>query len=386
MRRIVAASAACFFAATAASAECPGNPNALGTARTIAIDPAAHARLGTMQYPETLPLQDKEVVLTFDDGPLPPYTNRILEILAAECAKATFFIVGRQAQAFPDLVRRAYHEGHTIATHSQNHPLHFDRLTVGKASEEIEEGFATTAATLGDEKAVAPFFRVPGLRRSAGAENYLAARAVTVWSADLTADDWRHISAKQVMQRALDRLERRGKGVLLLHDIQPATALALPGLLQALKARGYRIVHVVPSDRPETEPRPWVLQAPGKRGWPRIVESPRSPELPVASPQSFGWPGLYQARGLIATKVVRLKLTRRPGYQSVSIVEGHWPASLPGHPAEASGAALPVPSPQSFGIPHPYGPHIALPVADETPKSTATNQADLPTLSSTALP
>src|SRR5262249_19466707 len=163
----------------------------------------------------------------------------------AECAKATFFIVGRQAQAFPDLVRRAYHEGHTIATHSQNHPLHFDRLTVGEASEEIEEGFATTAATLGDEKAVAPFFRVPGLRSSAGAENYLAARAVTVWSADLTADDWRHISAKQVMQRALDRLERKGKGVLLLHDIQPATALALPGLLQALKARGYRIVHEI---------------------------------------------------------------------------------------------------------------------------------------------
>jgi peptidoglycan-N-acetylglucosamine deacetylase len=391
MRSIVAALAACFFAATAAWAECPGHPNALGTARTIALDPVAHARLGTMQYAETLPLEDKEVVLTFDDGPLPPYSDRILDILAAECAKATFFIVGRQARAFPDLVRRAYNEDHTIATHSQNHPFRFDKLTVGQVGEEIEEGIASTAAALGDETAVAPFFRVPGLRRSAETENYLAARAVTLWSADVTADDWRHISAKQVLQRALDRLERKGKGILLLHDIQPATVLALPGLLQALNARGYRIVHVVPSgsDRPKTvtEPQQWVVHAPNKGAWPRIVETVTQTDLPVPSPQSFGWPGLFQAKGLVGTKLVRLKLIRRPGYQSVSIVETHWPASLPGHPAEASGGALPVPSLQSFGIPHPHGPHIALPVADDGAlKSAATNQAGLPPLSSVALP
>jgi peptidoglycan-N-acetylglucosamine deacetylase len=393
MRSIVAASAACFFAASAAWAECPGRPDALGVARTITLDPVAHARLGTMQYAATLPLEDKEVVLTFDDGPLPPYSSRILDILAAECTKATFFIVGRQARAFPDLVRRAHDEGHTLATHSQNHPFRFDRLTVGQVGEEIEGGFASTAAALGDENAVAPFFRVPGLRTSAQTEDYLAARAVSLWSADVTADDWRHISAKQVMQRALDRLERKGKGVLLLHDIQPATALALPGLLQALKARGYRIVHVVPSGpaRPKTiitEPEQWVQQAPSKRAWPRIVETAAArPELPVASPQSFGWPGLFQVKSLVATKLVRLKLTRRPGYQSVSIVDTHWPGSLPAHPAEASGSFLPVPSPQSFGIPHPYGPHIALPVADEgASKSTAANQAGPPALSSVALP
>jgi peptidoglycan-N-acetylglucosamine deacetylase len=375
MRTIAAASAACFFAATAGWADCPGNPDALGTARTIAIDPAAHARLGTMQYAETLPLQDKEVVLTFDDGPLPPYSNRILDILAAECTKATFFIVGRQARAFPDLVRRAYGEGHTIATHSQNHPLRFDRLGIGEVREEIEDGIAATAAALGDENAVAPFFRIPGLRRSAETETYLAARAVTVWSADLTADDWRHISAKQVMQRALDRLERKGKGVLLLHDIQPATVLALPSLLQALKVGGYRIVHVVPSDRPKTEPRQLALHAPSKRAWPRIVETATSPDLPVASPQSFGWPGLFRGNSLIATKVVRLKLLRQPGYQSVSIAQTRWPRFLPDHPAEASGPALPVPSPQSFGIPHPYGPSIALPLpSEEAHTPTAANE------------
>src|SRR5690242_13664180 len=135
MRSVVAASAACFFAATAAWAECPGHPNAIGTARTIVLDPAAHGRIGSMQYRETLPLEDKEVVLTFDDGPLPPYSNRILETLAAECAKATFFMVGRQARAFPDLVRRAHGAGHTIATHTENHPFRFDRMTIGRASE-----------------------------------------------------------------------------------------------------------------------------------------------------------------------------------------------------------------------------------------------------------
>src|SRR5262245_47377182 len=106
----------------AAAEDCPGHPGAIGTSRVIVVDPTEHARIGTMQYRETLPLADKEVVLTFDDGPLPPYTNRVLETLAAECAKATFFLVGRQSRSFPDMVRRIYNEGHTIATHSQNHP------------------------------------------------------------------------------------------------------------------------------------------------------------------------------------------------------------------------------------------------------------------------
>ena len=107
MRSILAAMSYCVFAAAAAAGECPGNPQALGTARTITVDATEHIRIGTMQYAETLPLGPREVVLTFDDGPMPGYSARVLDILAAECVKATFFIVGRQAQAFPQLVRRA---------------------------------------------------------------------------------------------------------------------------------------------------------------------------------------------------------------------------------------------------------------------------------------
>ena len=96
------------------AAECAGKPDALGTSRTLMVDPTEHVRLGIMQYPETLPLSDHEVVLTFDDGPLPPYTNRALDILASECVKATFFLVGQVAKAHPgngasDPGRRTYH-------------------------------------------------------------------------------------------------------------------------------------------------------------------------------------------------------------------------------------------------------------------------------------
>jgi peptidoglycan/xylan/chitin deacetylase (PgdA/CDA1 family) len=252
--------------ASALAADCPGNPDALGTSRVITVDPADHPRIGSMQYPESLPLEDKEVVLTFDDGPLPPSTNRVLETLAAECVKATFFMVGRQARAFPDMVRRVYDEGHTVASHSQNHPLIFTRLPMAAAEKEIEDGRASVAAALGDERALAQFFRFPGLGRSNAIEEYLAAHGFMTWSADIVADDWRRITPQQVITRALNRLDHRGKGVLLLHDIQPRTALALPALLKALKARGYRIVQVVPAgpERPKTAapPEAWAARHP----------------------------------------------------------------------------------------------------------------------------
>ncbi len=261
--------------ASAFAGECPGNPNALGTSRTLVVDPSEHPRLGTMQYLETLPLADHEVVLTFDDGPLPPFTNRVLDILASECVKATYFLVGRMAQSFPQMVRRIYNEGHTIGTHSQNHPLTFDKMPIAKVQQEVDEGIASVSAALGDPKALAPFFRIPGLARAAGVEAYLASRSLVTWSADFPADDWfRRITPAEITRRALQRIQAKGKGILLLHDIHPATALALPTLLKELKARGYHIVQVVPSgpDRPKTvtEPQQWVMHG-GKQGWPRVV-------------------------------------------------------------------------------------------------------------------
>jgi peptidoglycan/xylan/chitin deacetylase (PgdA/CDA1 family) len=119
----------------AGATECA--PGALGVSRTIAVDPKEHALLGSFQYSETLPLRDREVVLTFDDGPLPAYTNRILDTLASECVQATFFLVGRMARAYPAVVQRIHDDRHTIANHSQNHPFTFHTMTVEQAAYEI---------------------------------------------------------------------------------------------------------------------------------------------------------------------------------------------------------------------------------------------------------
>jgi peptidoglycan/xylan/chitin deacetylase (PgdA/CDA1 family) len=279
----------------AEAAECPGHPGALGVSRTIVLNPAQHPRLGTLQYDQSLPLNDHEVVLTFDDGPLPPYTSRVLDTLAAECVKATFFLVGRMALGYPQVVRREYNEGHTIAGHSQNHPFTFAKMSVDDAAKEIEDGFASLRTVLGDPKTISPFFRIPGLLRQDSVEQYLAAHGYATWSLDFLADDWTHINAKEITRRALQRIEARGRGILLLHDIQPATALALPTLLAELKARGYKIVHVVPStqDRPATvaETDDWVQRHRTRPSWPRVLvvgTATAQPSLNAPSPANFG--------------------------------------------------------------------------------------------------
>ncbi len=232
--------------AKARAADCPGNPNALGTSRVLTIDPREFPRIGMVQYTRSLPLEDKEVVLTFDDGPLPPYTNRVLDVLAEHCVKANYFLVGRMARGYPDLARRILAEGHTVGTHSENHLLGFDRAPLDIVKNEIERGIVSVTSVVGKNSAATSFFRIPGFLRRHEVEAYLQSRHLMTWSADLVADDWRHISASEVVRRSIARLDEKGKGILLLHDIQPATALALPELLRELKTKGYRIVQVVP--------------------------------------------------------------------------------------------------------------------------------------------
>jgi peptidoglycan/xylan/chitin deacetylase (PgdA/CDA1 family) len=274
----------CLVGSLAASAAetCPGNPNALGTSRVLTINPADFARIGSMQYAQTLPLNDHEVVITFDDGPIPPYTNAVLDALAAECVKATYFLVGEMARAYPSIVRRIYNAGHSIGTHSQNLPFAFQRLSLEKAERQVETGIESVDAALGDPKAISPFFRIPGLGRTNAIESYLASKALVTWSADVVADDWKHIGAREIVRRAMRRLEEKGRGILLLHDIHPATALAVPVLLKELKERGYRVVQVVAAgERPSSVPD--LLGAPeyNKEGWPRVAKTSVSREAPA---------------------------------------------------------------------------------------------------------
>ena len=272
MARITVVVAFALICGTAtAETSCPGNPHALGVSRELVVSPSEHFLLGRMQYRRTLPLQDREVVLTFDDGPLPPYSDRVLDILAKQCVKATFFLVGRMARANPEAVRRIYNAGHTIGTHSQSHPLRFDHITSARVEHEIDEGIASVAAALGDANALAPYFRIPGPGRTRAVEARLRSRGLVVWSSDTLADDWTPISSQEVLRRALSRLQYKRKGVLLLHDIQPRMVLMLPMLLTELKRRGFKIVHVAPEGERPILPVETMVASASNEGWPRVM-------------------------------------------------------------------------------------------------------------------
>jgi peptidoglycan/xylan/chitin deacetylase (PgdA/CDA1 family) len=331
------------------------------------VDPREHPRIGTMQYPETLPLEDHEVVLTFDDGPLPRNSNQILEILASECVKATFFEIGRMAQVYPEGVRKLRDAGHTIGTHTQNHPLSMDRMPIDRARQEIDGGIASVKAALGDDAALAPFYRNPGLLRAGDVEDYLASKGIQTWSADFLADDWRHVPSSRVYDLAIERLEEKGRGILLLHDIQARTVAALPRILHELKARGYRIVHVVPATSTQpatpTEPQQWQLHPPSETvaisHWPKIPKFVfiDADALPAPALSDFDW-----RYGELTTLAETLDRARRPARGVPLPREAPWPRQSP-LPLDSATSALPVPAESVFeiqekrrGAAHPVAP------------------------------
>jgi peptidoglycan/xylan/chitin deacetylase (PgdA/CDA1 family) len=308
------------------SQACPGNPDALGTSRVLPIDFSQYQQLGRMQYPDSLPLNDKEVVLTFDDGPLPPSTDKVLDALAAQCVKATFFMVGEMARAFPATVRRVYEEGHTIGTHSDHHPTGFGQLPLDRMRAEIDGGIAEVSAAFGgDSRYLAPFFRIPGFARSDLVESELARRNLIVFSADVVADDWhRDITPAKIISLAMSRLEARGKGILLLHDIHPKTAAALPGLLEQLKANGFHVVQVVPSADYE--------MAMARRPMPAMVASAVPGELAI---ENTGAPPVWPqaADGSTRDEVV-LPVPDAAAFEPDAVLNGDgfavsWPAAPP---------------------------------------------------------
>jgi peptidoglycan/xylan/chitin deacetylase (PgdA/CDA1 family) len=257
-----------------ADASCPGHPDALGTERVLTITPKEFQDIGSINYKQSLPLKDHEVVLTFDDGPIPPYTNSVLDTLAANCVKATYFLVGEMAQLRPYLVRRIYNEGHSIGTHSQHHPFAFQRLSMARVEREVDGGITSVDNALGDPRAVSPFFRIPGFGRTKAIDHYLETKGLITWSADVDTDDWmRGTTPSILIKRTMKRLNARGRGIILMHDIHPDTALALPALLKELKKEGYHVVHVVAAgERPKSLPE--VVATPiEKEIWPGVLHA-----------------------------------------------------------------------------------------------------------------
>ena len=240
--------------APGAAAECP-REGVLGTFRVLKVDAAAYPRVGLKSFPQTLPLRDKEVVLTFDDGPSLSTTPKVLDTLARECVRATFFLIGKHAAAYPELVRRIAAEGHSIGYHTWSHRS-LKRIPQSEAPEEIDRGIAAVEKALHGVATTTPstqFFRFPGLESTPETLSRLQSRGIVVFSADLWASDWNKMTPEQELDLLTRRLNRARKGIILLHDPKAHTAAMLPAFLRYLREHDYHVVHLLAGGVPRRD-------------------------------------------------------------------------------------------------------------------------------------
>jgi peptidoglycan/xylan/chitin deacetylase (PgdA/CDA1 family) len=219
------------------------NPDALGVSRVVEIDTTGGPGFGFGHFKQLDFLTDKEVVLTFDDGPWPVNTPAVLKALADECTKAVFFAIGKHATYHPEILRQVAAAGHAVGAHTWSHAnLNSKKMTDQLAKDEVEKGFSAVKLALG--AAPAPFFRFPQLQHGPAAMAYLESRNIAMFSCDLDSLDFRSKDAAQVVDTVMTKLEKQGKGIILMHDFQKHTAEALPTLLGRLKAGGYKVVQM----------------------------------------------------------------------------------------------------------------------------------------------
>jgi peptidoglycan/xylan/chitin deacetylase (PgdA/CDA1 family) len=223
-------------------------PGGMGLSRIVEIDTTGGPGFGFEHFKQYDFLRDKEVILTFDDGPWPGSTPAVLKALADECLKATFFEIGEHATWHPEITKQVIDAGMTVGTHTWSHkdlarnPYAKD---LDKALQEIEMGnSAVHMAAAGAP--VAPFFRFPYLQHPPQLLEYLAQRNIGIFSTDIDSRDFKMHKPDDVIKSVMTQLEKRGKGMLLMHDYKKNTAEALPELLHQLKLAGYRVVHMVP--------------------------------------------------------------------------------------------------------------------------------------------
>ncbi|SDT26808.1 polysaccharide deacetylase family protein [Bradyrhizobium canariense] len=220
------------------------NPDALGVSRVVEVDTTGGPGFGFEHFKQLDFLTDKEVVLTFDDGPWPGNTPAVLKALADQCTKAVFFSIGKHATYHPEILKQVAAAGHTVGTHTWSHAnLNSKKLTEQQVKDEIEKGFSAVKLALG--AAPAPFFRFPELQHNPAAMAYLGQRNVAIFSCDLDSFDFRKASTPdKVVETVMTKLDKQGKGIILMHDFQKHTAEALPELLRRLKAGGYKVVQM----------------------------------------------------------------------------------------------------------------------------------------------
>jgi peptidoglycan/xylan/chitin deacetylase (PgdA/CDA1 family) len=225
-----------------AKAAC-ANPDALGISRIVEIDTTGGPGFGFEHFKQLDFLRDKEVVLTFDDGPWPVNTPSVLKTLADECTKAIFFPIGKHASYYPEILKQVAAAGHTVGSHTWSHAnLNNKKLTEPQRKEEIEKGFSAVKWALGASPA--PFFRFPALQHPPEMVTYLGERNVGIFSTDLDSFDFKARKAETIIDTVMKKVDKMGKGIVLMHDFQKHTGEALPELLRKLKAGGYKVVHM----------------------------------------------------------------------------------------------------------------------------------------------
>ena len=222
-------------------------PGGMGLSRIVEIDTTGGPGFGFEHFKQYDFLRDKEIVLTFDDGPWPVNTPAVLKALADNCLKATFFEIGEHAMWHPEIAKQVIAAGMTLGSHTWSHkdlarnPYASD---LDLAKQEIEMGVSAVHAAAGAP--IAPFFRFPNLQHPPELLSYLAERGIASFSTDIDSFDFKMHKPEQVIKSVMTKLEKHGKGIILMHDFQRATAEAMPELLRQLKAGGYKVVHVVP--------------------------------------------------------------------------------------------------------------------------------------------
>jgi peptidoglycan/xylan/chitin deacetylase (PgdA/CDA1 family) len=244
------------WTAVAQATACP-REGTLGTSRVLAVDPAAYPRVGSKSFPQALPLEDREVVLTFDDGPWPATTSKVLAALAEQCVRATFFLIGKSASEHPGLARRIVALGHSVGHHTWTHHNLKD-MKPDAAEGEIDKGIAAVEMALqgvATSTPTTPFFRFPYFEMTPQALENLQSRGIAVFGADLWASDWNPMTPQQELKILTDRLNLARKGIILLHDPKAQTAAMLPAFLRYLRDNRYRVVHLVPA-----APKPAMVQ------------------------------------------------------------------------------------------------------------------------------
>jgi peptidoglycan/xylan/chitin deacetylase (PgdA/CDA1 family) len=227
-----------------AKAAC-ANPDALGIARVVEIDTTGGPGFGFEHFKQLDFLRDKEVVLTFDDGPWPVNTPSVLKSLADQCTTGIFFSIGKHATYYPEILKQVLAAGHTIGSHTWSHATLTDKkLTEQQRKDEIEKGVSAVKWALGGVSP-APFFRFPALQHPPEMVTYLGTRNIAMFSCDLDSFDFKARNPQQVIDVTMKKLDKLGKGIILMHDFHKHTAEALPELLSKLKAGGYKVVKMV---------------------------------------------------------------------------------------------------------------------------------------------